>query len=277
METKKQKISHYELLIRVRDKTKIEYERTLTKEASTKHYWKTASPDLSKSEVKILKLEYRKARLRRKAKKLSVEIAELRLKAWAKTHDIEEKIYILSENGESDYTETVTAEEISRKDGKKSEKKSKSFVTIVIEPTDSAKPSKENKVTKTKKAVKAPPVEIEAIKPPKQSRKPAVKPAEIEAVEPAKSGRKPAQIAQDLTIIEGIGNKLNEIFKAAGISTFEQLATSNEGDIKKILVDNKMSFANPTSMIEQAKLAAAGKTEDLEILKAELKGGRKKK
>jgi predicted flap endonuclease-1-like 5' DNA nuclease len=300
MEAKKQKISHYESLIRACDKTKAEYERILTKEASSKHFWKTASSDFSKSEIKILKLEYQKAKLRRKAKKMSIEISELRLKAWAKTHDVEDKIYELSENAQS----------IDNQSTKSNKKVKKHPLAIVIVPTEIKKPSKAVEVAaiepkKAGKAAKPKAVEtapkiaaepkkiVKAAKPkpvekaakvvaePKKTMK-VTKPKPVATTEPEGQRGRPktekaiAQKPQDLTLLEGIGAKVKEILGNAGITTFAQLAASKEEDIKNILVENKFRFGNPPTMIEQAKLAAAGKMTELEALKLELKGGRRK-
>jgi predicted flap endonuclease-1-like 5' DNA nuclease len=312
MEAKKQKISHYESLIRACDKTKAEYERILTKEASSKHFWKTASSDFTKSEVKILKLEYKKAKLRRKAKKMSIEISELRLKAWAKTHDVEDKIYELSE------TQSVDNQSDSNDSNKKSNKKAKKHpLAIVIVPAEIKKPKPVEVAAKVaaepKKAVKAAkPKPVEAVakvvaEPKKAVKVAKPKPVEVVAkvvaepkkavkvakpkpvvtvakvvAEPKKVGKvaKPKPVAtaekpQDLTLLEGIGAKVKEILANAGITTFAQLAAAKEADIKQILVENKFRFGNPPTMIEQAKLAAAGKMEELEALKLELKGGRR--
>ena len=329
MEAKKPKISHYELLMRACDKTKAEYERILTKEASSKHFWKTASSDFSKSEVKILKKEYQKAKLRRKAKKLSVEISELRLKAWAKTHDVEDKIYELSDNGQSADNQSSSSDS-----NKKANKKAKKHpLAIVIVPTEIKKPSKPVEVAvaepkKSGKVAKPKPVEVvakvAAAEPKKRGKVAKPKPVEVvakvAAVEPKKSGKvakpKPVEVvakvaaepkkvvkvakpkpvateakvpkgrpktekaavapATDLTLLEGIGAKVKEILGNAGITTFAQLAASKEADIKRILVESKFRFGNPPTMIEQAKLAAAGKMTELEALKEELKGGRRK-
>lgn len=309
MEAKKQKISHYELLIRACDKTKAEFERILTKEASTKHFWKTASSDLSKSEKKILKLEYQKAKLRRKAKKMSVEISELRLKAWAKTHDIDDKIYVLSDNGQSADNPSVGNDDASKKLSKK--EKAKRFVTIVIapEPKNMGKTEKEKPVEaavvepkKRGKVAKPKPIEEAIVEPKKRGKVAKPKPVEtVAAVEeaPKKSGKaaKPKPVAttepkrqmgrpkagkaaveapQDLTLLEGIGAKVKEILGDSGISTFAQLAAAKEEDVRNILLAKKFRFGNPATMIEQAKLAAAGKMAELEALKAELKGGKRK-
>jgi predicted flap endonuclease-1-like 5' DNA nuclease len=283
MEAKKQKISHYESLIRACDKTKAEYERILTKEASSKHFWKTASSDFSKSEIRILKLEYKKAKLRRKAKKMSVEISELRLKAWAKTHDVEDKIYELSENAQSSDNASDA------NDSKKGNKKAKKHpLAIVIVPTEIKKPSKPVEVAaaepkKAGKAAKPKPVEVAvkaAAAEPKKAGK-AATPKPVAATEKVQKGRPKtvkaaAENTQDLTLLEGIGAKVKEILGNAGITTFAQLAAAKEADIKQILVENKFRFGNPPTMIEQAKLAAAGKMTELEALKLELKGGRRK-
>lgn len=304
MEAKKQKISHYESLIRACDKTKAEYERILTKEASSKHFWKTASSDFTKSEIKILKLEYQKAKLRRKAKKMSIEISELRLKAWAKTHDVEDKIYELSENAQ-----LVDNQSDSNDSNKKSNKKTKKHpLAIVIVPTEIKKASKFVEVVaiepkKSGKAEKPKPVEaITTEQKTQKGRLKAVKiPVEGATVEPKKSGKaakpKPVEAAtneqkiqknrpktekapvekpQDLTLLEGIGPRVLDILGNAGISTFAQLAAAKEENIKNILVEKKFRFGNPATMIEQAKLAAAGKMTELEALKVELKGGKRK-
>ena len=56
MKAKKQRISHYELLVQSCDNAQVGYERALTKEASAKHFVKTASSDSAKSEIKILEM-----------------------------------------------------------------------------------------------------------------------------------------------------------------------------------------------------------------------------
>jgi predicted flap endonuclease-1-like 5' DNA nuclease len=294
MEAKKQKISHYELLMRACDKTKAEYERILTKEASTKHFWKTASPELSKSEKKILKLEYRKAKLRRKAKKMSVEISELRLKAWAKTHDVEDKIYELSENAQSTDSQTTQSNKKTKKQPlaivivpSEIKKPSQTVEIAAVEPPKKGKAAKPKPVEattdapkKTGKVAKPKPIEATTDAPKKAGKVAKPKPIEATTDAPKKAGKvakpKPVEATQDLTLLEGIGPKVMDILGSVGISTFAQLAAAKEEDVRKILSKNKFRFGNPATMIEQAKLAAAGKMTELEKLKAELKGGSRK-
>lgn len=79
----------------------------------------------------------------------------------------------------------------------------------------------------------------------------------------------------DLTILEGIGPKIASVLQAAGISTFAQLAGAELGHLNQILQDAGLRLANAETWPEQARLAAEGKWNELEALKASLKGGRR--
>ena len=85
--------------------------------------------------------------------------------------------------------------------------------------------------------------------------------------------------AADLTIIEGIGPKIAEVLKAAGIYSMENLSKTKATKLQQILKDagGKYNFADPTSWPKQAALAAAGKMEALKAWQDELLGGRTKK
>ncbi len=78
----------------------------------------------------------------------------------------------------------------------------------------------------------------------------------------------------DLTILEGIGPKVNKLLLENGISTFRQLAEADVDRIKSILDENKLQFMDPTTWPKQAKLVAEGKMEELQVFMDELKGGR---
>ena len=80
----------------------------------------------------------------------------------------------------------------------------------------------------------------------------------------------------NLTIIEGIGPKTQELLNNAGIKSFDQLAKSKPAKLKKILTDagSRFQLHDPSTWAAQAKLAAAGKMEELKVLQKELKGGR---
>lgn len=79
----------------------------------------------------------------------------------------------------------------------------------------------------------------------------------------------------DLRVIEGVGPKMAEILNEAGIVTFKQLATTKVATLREILAaaGSRYKGHNPATWARQAKLAAAGRMDELKTLKAELKGG----
>ena len=82
--------------------------------------------------------------------------------------------------------------------------------------------------------------------------------------------------SNNLIIIEGIGQKVNQYLETAGITSFSQLAASNFETLKGILVANRLQFLDPTSWPQQAQLVVEGKMDDLKTLQEQLKSGRKK-
>ena len=84
--------------------------------------------------------------------------------------------------------------------------------------------------------------------------------------------------ANDLTVVEGIGPKINELFNNAGIKTFVQLAAATVPQMRKILDDGGSRFriANPSTWAQQSALAAENKWEALKKLQGELSAGLKK-
>jgi len=99
---------------------------------------------------------------------------------------------------------------------------------------------------------------------------PAVKAAEPVVVAPP-TPVKP----DDLTLIEGIGPKIASVLQAAGITTFHQLAGADLARVQKILDDQGLRLADPSTWAEQARLAADGKWEEFKALTDTLKGGRR--
>jgi predicted flap endonuclease-1-like 5' DNA nuclease len=79
----------------------------------------------------------------------------------------------------------------------------------------------------------------------------------------------------DLEMIEGIGPKIAGLLKAAGITTFAQLAEVDLARVQAILSAASLRLADPGTWAEQAKLAAAGDRSGLEALQSRLKGGRR--
>jgi large subunit ribosomal protein L17 len=79
----------------------------------------------------------------------------------------------------------------------------------------------------------------------------------------------------DLTVLEGIGPKVAKVLNEAGIMSFADLAHAEAAKVQETLNAAGMQMMNPEGWIEQARLAAAGDTEDLAKLQDELKGGRR--
>jgi len=90
---------------------------------------------------------------------------------------------------------------------------------------------------------------------------------------------KRAQSAQkrgdDLTVVEGIGPKISAVLQRAGIDSYAALAATPVDDLRKLLADNNLRLADPSTWPEQAVLAATdpGKLAEFQ---ASLKGGRRR-
>ncbi len=80
----------------------------------------------------------------------------------------------------------------------------------------------------------------------------------------------------DLTKIEGIGPKINELLNNAGIYTFVKLSSTKYEKLKDILEDagERFRMHDPSTWPKQADIAAQGKWEELKKLQDELKGGK---
>jgi predicted flap endonuclease-1-like 5' DNA nuclease len=83
-------------------------------------------------------------------------------------------------------------------------------------------------------------------------------------------------VRDDLTRIEGIGPKIQELLYDAGILTWGQLATAPVDRLKNILhlAGERFQIHDPTSWPDQAKLAAEGRWDELDELQDILQGGR---
>jgi predicted flap endonuclease-1-like 5' DNA nuclease len=91
--------------------------------------------------------------------------------------------------------------------------------------------------------------------------------------------KKAAVVAKDdLKKIEGIGPKIAGLLNEAGITTFSGLAKAKASVLKEVLSNagSRYKMHDPTTWMEQAKLAANDKWEALEKLQKELKGGKRK-
>ncbi|HSO85351.1 MAG TPA: 50S ribosomal protein L27 [Draconibacterium sp.] len=145
-------------------------------------------------------------------------------------------------------------------------------VAVAEAPEVKAPKAKVKPVPKeTKAKVAAEVAETDEVKAPKADINPVAKETKAKvAVEMTE--------ADDLKKIEGIGPKIAEIFNAAGINTYVDLAGTSVEKLSEILADAGSSYAskNPGTWPEQAKLAAEGNWEVLKDLQEKLKGGLEK-
>ena len=81
--------------------------------------------------------------------------------------------------------------------------------------------------------------------------------------------------ADDLQIIEGIGPKIDALFRDAGVTTFAQVAKAKVSDLQAILDKGGSHFhlAKPGTWPQQAELAYENRWSDLKRLQDELIGG----
>jgi molybdopterin-containing oxidoreductase family membrane subunit len=84
---------------------------------------------------------------------------------------------------------------------------------------------------------------------------------------------------QDLKKIEGIGKKIEELLKAAGINTWADLASAEVSNIRQILADAGGRFKqhDPSTWPKQAEMAAKGMWDELKAYQDRLDGGREVK
>ena len=93
---------------------------------------------------------------------------------------------------------------------------------------------------------------------------------------PAKKAAKAKSTGDDLTIIEGIGPKIAELFIAEGITTFAQLADTSVERMTEILhaAGSRFSMHKPDTWAQQSALARDGKMDELKTLQDELNAGK---
>jgi F-type H+-transporting ATPase subunit gamma len=99
--------------------------------------------------------------------------------------------------------------------------------------------------------------------------------AVVEPPRPQGKARKPAT-GDDLTRIEGIGPKMSAALVAAGIDTFEKLASADEAQLTAALEAAGLRFApSMLTWSQQAAFAARGDWDGLKAMQADLVSGRK--
>jgi predicted flap endonuclease-1-like 5' DNA nuclease len=79
----------------------------------------------------------------------------------------------------------------------------------------------------------------------------------------------------DLKLIEGVGPRMEDVLRGAGITTFAALAGSTRDGLVDVIRAAGARMAEPETWPEQARLAAAGRWDELRALQETLKGGRR--
>ena len=104
----------------------------------------------------------------------------------------------------------------------------------------------------------------------------AAKPAAVKKA--AKVRGKARDGSDDLELIEGVGPKIAELLKAAGIDTFDALAKAPVEKVQEVLEagGSKFNLAKPATWAEQAALAASGDWAAFDKLTEALVGGVRK-
>ena len=142
---------------------------------------------------------------------------------------------------------------------------------------NSVAPVAKKKKTATKaKAKKAAPKkeEIEAVV---EAPKAEAKKAPAKKAAPKKAAaKKSTDKGDNLTKVEGIGPKVMEVFNAAGIMTFADLADQKADKLVEILIaaSSRYKMFDPTSWPLQAKMAADDKWDELKKWQDEHDGGK---
>ncbi len=87
----------------------------------------------------------------------------------------------------------------------------------------------------------------------------------------------PLGTSDDLTVIEGIGPKIQMLLNQYGIYTYQQLADTDVSRLKEILAatGGQLAMHDPGTWPSQANLAANGQWEALKSIQGFLKGGKK--
>ena len=99
---------------------------------------------------------------------------------------------------------------------------------------------------------------------------------QAEALDETATRRSNDSREDDLTKIEGIGPKVEQVLKNAGIRSYKALSTADAERVKSVLYAAGLQMMNPQGWIEQADLAARGDWDALKKLQDDLKGGRRK-
>jgi len=153
------------------------------------------------------------------------------------------------------------------------------FSQLKSQLADSEAPAKKAEAKKEAPKKEDPKKEAPKKEEPKKE-EPAAEAPKAEEKEAPKKAEPKAKKAEsgddDFKKIEGIGPKISELLKGAGIATFEELSKTDVDRIKEILAEagNRYKMHDPTTWPKQAELAANGDWDALKKWQDELDGGK---
>jgi DNA-directed RNA polymerase subunit beta' len=102
-------------------------------------------------------------------------------------------------------------------------------------------------------------------------------PAAAETVVDSTPAAEPApapKSSDDLTRVEGLGPKGQELLNSVGIHTYADLAAASPDQLREVLGANGMGMHDPGTWPEQAKMAAEGRWDELKAWQDVLDGGK---
>lgn len=252
-----------------------------------------ADKNASKAQIKAWKAELKNAKASKQMMLEIVKDARRHIKRWLKVYNT---LHDLADNRSSLKPEKKAAPKkktAPKKAAKapKAKKKSTPKEIVKATPKPKAAPAKPKLVVAKKitiaKSVTPKPA---APKPTAPVKKAAPKSTtqttrKTTARKPASTttrrapARRTSSRPDNLKRVEGIGVKIEQLLRNAGIDSFEKLSKATKTVLRKLLDEAGPHYrvSDPSTWARQARMAAQGKFEELKKWQAELKGGREVK
>ena len=232
---------------------------------------KDAKKSDHKGSKQLAKLEQAKAKAEATATKRKSQLKSLKAEMASR---IKEKNAIIGE------LKKKKAAKPKAKTKTKTKAKAKTSRTTVRSSAKSSLASKSKPKAKAKTKAKTQP-KAKAKTKPKKSKSKSVVTAKRKPVASKPKTRRPAATAtkkpDNLTRIEGIGPKIQQVMRGANVGSFAKMAKSSPKKLEKILDAVGLQMHSPATWPQQAELAAGGHWKQLDRLQDRLDGGRRAK
>ncbi|MCB0527672.1 MAG: hypothetical protein H6565_12220 [Lewinellaceae bacterium] len=154
--------------------------------------------------------------------------------------------------------------------------------TVPLEIDEKAEETPAEDTSATAEQPEAPVVVTDVTDAAEPEQKAEEQPVTAEPEETPKEEEKPpvvlgGDVKEDLTVVEGIGPKIQELLYQYGIQTYRQLAETDVAKLKEILAaaGPQLAMHDPGTWPSQANLAANDQWEALKSIQGFLKGGKK--